>query len=192
MDARSIAVLFACSDSLYRRMSVCDVWDMQRDALTYSGKGPVIAHPPCRAWGRLRPFAKPIAGEKELALWAVDIVRRNGGVLEHPADSRLWPEARLPAVGQGDRYGGWTLVIDQNWWGHRARKRTRLYIVGCGPKDLPLMPLQLGEASHTVGLYSRRDRSRCRPEIGKRERERTPQALAEWLCEVASKCGNVR
>lgn len=100
--------------------------------------------------------------------------------------------ADLPEPGAQDGFGGWTLIIDQNWWGHRARKRTRLYIVGIRPSSLPDMPITLGEASHTVGLWSGRDRSRCRPSIAKHEYEHTPPALAAWLVELARRCGKQR
>lgn len=183
-----IAVLFARADSVYKTLGGCDVYDIKRDARTWPGGCPVVAHPPCRAWGQLRYFAKPQPGEKELALWAVDQVRRWGGVLEHPARSTLWPVAGLPEPGCIDARGGWTLVTDQYWFGHRARKRTRLYIVGCAPLDLPTMPLALGEAPCTLGLYSGRDKSRCRPPITKPEHEQTPRGFAEWLVEVACRC----
>lgn len=183
-----ITVLFARSDSIYKTFQGCDVFDIDRDALNWQGGSPVVAHPPCRAWGQLRHWAKPQPGEKELAIWAVHQVRQYGGVLEHPARSTLWPEAGLPEPGDTDQWGGWTLVIDQNWWGHRARKRTRLYIVGCRPGDLPVMPLALGEAPCTLGLYSGRNRRKCRPSITKPEREATPEALAKWLVETARRC----
>lgn len=84
----SVAVLFARHDSVYKRIESVDVWDIQRDARKWPGGMPCIAHPPCRAWGRLRHFANPRADEKALALFAVGCVRRWGGVLEHPASSR--------------------------------------------------------------------------------------------------------
>lgn len=185
----SIAVLFARRDSVYKTLDECDVWDEERDARKWPGGAPVIAHPPCRAWGRLRNFAKPAPHEKELAFMAVDAVRRFGGVLEHPEASTLWPAAGLPRPGERDEIGGWCFPISQKWWGHRAEKRTWLYIVGIEPRELPAFPIYLGEASHTVGLFSGRDRSRARPEIGKAEREHTPPALARWLVEIASTVG---
>lgn len=183
-----VAVLFARADSVYKTLPGCDVYDMERDARTFPGGMPVVAHPPCRAWASLRHHAKPRDGEKDLAFLAIDAVRQDGGVLEHPWLSTLWQAAGLPEPGQFDDWGGWTLPIDQNWFGHRARKRTRLYIAGVPPRHIPDMPIVLGEATHTVGLWSGRDRSRCRPSIAKWEYEHTPPALAVWLVELARRC----
>jgi len=182
---RRIAILFARSDSNYKSLPGCDVWDAERDAIRWPGGSPVVAHPPCRAWGRLRTFAKPRPDEKQLALWAVDQVRKFGGVLEHPAYSTLWGAKALPKYQERDEFGGWTLPISQMWWGHRAEKMTWLYIVGCAPVDVPAIPLVLGEASHVVQSRKRNDH---RPHITKAEREHTPPALAEWLCELARRC----
>lgn len=188
----TVAALFVRHDSIYKRLPGCDAWDIDRDALRWPGGAPVVAHPPCRAWGGLRHFAKPRPGEKALALWAVEQVRRYGGVLEHPAASRLWPEAGLPEPGAGyDAHGGWTLAIDQDWFGHRAEKRTKLYIVGVSPRELPPIPLRLEEATHVVSSSLRRrgDTPGCRrPQLRKSEREHTPPDLAAWLLEVARRC----
>lgn len=186
----SVAVLFARQDSIYKRLGGCDVFDIDRDARTYTGELPVVAHPPCRAWGRLRSFAKPRPDEKDLAFFAIEQIRRCGGVLEHPAQSSLWPVAGLPPCGAfKDVFGGWTLAVDQFWWGHRARKRTFLYIVGIEPFELPTMPLQLGEAPMTVSPSKRRDLSgsRYRHSIRKDEREATPRLFALWLLDLASR-----
>jgi len=191
-----VSVLFARADSNYKTIPTCDVWDEERDALTWKGGGPVVAHPPCRSWGRLRAFAKPRPGEKDLARWAVLQVREWGGVLEHPESSTLWTDQGLPKPGQRDEYGGWTLPVHQWWWGHRAQKKTWLYIVGCEPKDIPEMPLRLGESDCRIRLDKRRaDGTHIRkgdpdyqPILGAAEREHTPPAFAEWLVELALRC----
>ena len=183
-----VSVLYAESPSVYD--ALCDdVWNQKRDARCWPGGNPAVVHPPCRAWSRLAHFAKPPPGEKELAILAVGQIRKNGGVLEHPFGSALWPFLDLPRANTGmDLWEGWTLVIDQSWWGHKARKRTNLYVCGCAPCALPQMPMRLGSATHTMGLYSKRDRATCRPEVPKRERSSTPIALAKWLLEVARRC----
>lgn len=169
----NVAVLYAREDSIYK--SLCgDVYDMQRDARLYNGPFPVVAHPPCRAWGRLRTFAKPRPDEKALALQAVDAVRTWGGVLEHPAHSSLWSAVPLPLPGERDEFGGVTYVVDQGWFGHRAPKRTWLYIVGAS--SLPDVPFELGQKAGRVEL------------MGKGEREATPLAFALWLLDLADRC----
>lgn len=177
-----VAVLFARSDSIYKTLPGCDVWDIERDAMNWPGGCPVVAHPPCRAWGRLRHFARPRDGERELALWSVEQVRRWGGVLEHPVASLLWPTAGLPQPGKRDQLGGWAMGVSQWWWGHRADKPTLLYICGIEPRDVPPLPFKIGEASHVI---QSRKRSGCRPHVSKPEREHTPAAFARWLVELA-------
>jgi hypothetical protein len=187
-----VAVLFARADSHYKALPGVDVWDAERDARRWPGGCQLVAHPPCRAWGRLRHMAKPRHDEKALALYAVDRVREFGGVLEHPAHSTLWDAANLPKPGEpADIFGGWTLPVSQSWWGHRAEKATWFYIVGLRPADVPDMPLVLGEASHVIGTSGRRadgSRDKRRPECTKAEREHTPPALAAWLVEMARRC----
>lgn len=192
----TVAVLFARKDSIYKSLPGCDVWDIDRDARKWPGGCPIVAHPPCRAWGRLRHLSKPRSDEKDLALWAVDQVRTYGGVLEHPARSSLWPAAGLPERLQTDSFGGWTLTIFQSNFGHRAEKSTWLYICGLHPGTLSAMPFVLGEATHVVSNPGRRrDGSRLRngdvgwrPEITKAEREHTPRLLAKWMVDAARRC----
>lgn len=195
-EESSVAVLFARADSVYKTIPGCDVYDIERDARTWPGGCPVVAHPPCRAWGRLRAFANPRPDEKDLARWAVRQVRACGGVLEHPEASSLWVDQALPRGESRDEFGGWTLPIHQWWWGHRAQKKTWLYIVGVGPQAIPAMPLRLGQSDCRIRLDKRRpDGSHIRkgdpdwmPILGDAEREHTPEPLAHWLVELARRC----
>jgi len=187
-----ITVLFARSDSNYKALPGVDVYDAERDALTWPGGTPVVAHPPCGPWGCLRNKCNFDESERGLALWAVDQVRKWGGVLEHPERSTLWPVAGLPKFGETDKYGGFTLKVDQHWWGHRARKRTLLYICGIKRREVPQMPLTLTEPTHVVSSgYAphpgHRHRS-TKPEVSKAEREHTPPDFAVWLVELARRC----
>jgi hypothetical protein len=184
----TVAVLFARADSIYKTLPECDVFDAERDARTYAGTNPIVAHPPCRAWGAFAMFAKPRGDEKALAPWAIEQIRKNGGVLEHPNASKLWPELGLPEPGSVDEFGGWTLPIHQHWFGHRAEKKTRLYIVGCEPRDIPDMPMVLGQATHVIGDVGRASNGTKRPEVSKDEREHTPPQLARWLVDLANLC----
>jgi len=233
---RTVAVLFADRDSIYKTLPGVDVYDVDRDARTFPGGMPVVAHPPCRLWGNVwanhpNPLQKPDPQEKDLALFAVDAVRRCGGVLEHPASSRLWkhpfpawipcPEGcenflctihhqhahdcqcpeidgwncdpytdgnNLPPLGSRDAHGGFILPVLQWWWGHRAEKATRLYIIGLNRGKLPEVPFRIGEPTHVVTSgYSHggKGHQSKKPEVSKRERSATPPAFAEWLVEVA-------
>lgn len=187
----TVAVLFARQDSYYKTLPGCDMYDIDRDARTWQGGCPVVAHPPCRAWGQLSHMAKPRPDEKDLARFAVSQVRRFGGVLEHPKKSKLWADQSLPTPGTVDKFGGFTLPIFQNWFGHRAEKATLLYIVGVKPWEIPDYPMVLGEATHTIASSKARQKRThplYRPEVTKSEREHTPKALAEWLVDLASRC----
>lgn len=188
MMQKSIAVLFARADSIYKQIEFCDVYDIERDARTYTGNLPVVAHPPCRAWGRLRHFANPRHDEKELAFFAVEMVRKFGGVLEHPESSTLWMEAQLPhpALGNYDAFGGFTLALPQKWFGHRAEKKTWLYISGCKRKCIPTLPLSLGDAECVVET---KKKDNPRPSVSRKQREATPRDFALWLCELAKIAG---
>ena len=175
----TVSILFARRDSIYKELAGCDVWDIDRDARTFDGPGPVVAHPPCRAWGRLRAFANPRPDERNLGRLAVALVREFGGVLEHPLGSTLWASQQLPLPGHRDQFGGWTLQAPQKWWGHKAEKETWFYVVGCEPGDIPDVPIVLGEASHVIQSRKRHDH---RPHVTKAEREHTPPRAGEMAC----------
>ena len=186
-----VAVLYARADSNYRALDGTDVWDAERDARRWPGGAPVVAHPPCRAWGSLRAFAKPREDEKALALHAVECVRRWGGVLEHPAGSTLWAAAGLPKPGEGvDQWGGWTLAAPQLWWGHRAEKRTWFYVVGADLRQLPQIPFSMALPTRYVVAKTGRRKGMpgWMPDMNTAERESTPPALAAWLVEAARVC----
>lgn len=174
----SVSVLFARRDSIYKSIYGVEVWDEDRDARKWPGGAPVVAHPPCRLWGRLHTFAKSrdVESEKELGLFAVDMVRKHGGVLEHPACSKLWKAKGMPVPGAGrDEFGGYTLEVSQSDWGHRAQKLTWLYVVGVDEDDLPDMPEQKMLAFGLVEL------------MATPEREKTPKPFALWLVELAKR-----
>jgi hypothetical protein len=176
--AGAVAALFVRSDSIYKAMGL-DCWDEARDARSYTGPRPVIAHPPCRTWGVMRTWrhAKERPEEKALAPLAVQFVRDFGGVLEHPFQSALWHHCALPQPGGvRDAWGGFTLLVDQGWWGHPAPKPTYLYVVGCEPTDVPAMPVQLHRARGRTLKLSAADR------------ERTPPDFARWLVDLAQLC----
>lgn len=174
-----VAILFARPDSIYKTLPGCDVWDIDRDARKWPGGCPVVAHPPCRAWGNLRHFSKPRPDEKELAVSAAAQVQIFGGVLEHPRRSTLWKACNLPAPNKSDALGRFTICLPQSWFGHKAEKMTLLYIVGLKPCDLPDIPFSIQEPSHVIGT-SRNHRDR--PEVTKSEREKNAGSLRKIPC----------
>lgn len=188
LPAVAVSALFVRKDSIYKELGV-DCWDAERNALKWPGGNPIIAHPPCRSWGQLAHMAKPAEGERELAIWAIEQIRQWGGVLEHPRASKLWKELRLPLGRERDEFGGFTMCVDQSWWGHKARKRTLLYICGCKPADVPATALSFTPPTHVITQGLRKGQPGWRPRVTDREREATPIEFAKWLIETASLCG---
>ena len=184
-----IPVLFAREDSAYKTMPVFDVYDIQRDARTYTGEEPVIAHPPCRAWGMLSHMAKPRPDEKELALFSINLVRKNGGIVEHPYGSRLWKHYGITDFTEGvDSFGGYTITIDQWDFGHVARKKTKLYICGLDATELPdLPPKREGTPTRSIA-GNVKGTVRCT----QYQREYTPDALIFFMKEICERISEAR
>jgi hypothetical protein len=152
-------------------------YDAARDARTYQGAAPVVAHPPCGPWSRLRNWCKH--QDAGAGIHAFGVVRRTGGCLEHPAESRLWEAVGAPRPGAGpDAHGGWTLAIEQWHWGHDSVKPTWIYVVGVDPQDVPPMPYR---------DPSERPASDAFWGLDALERRLSPPALAVWLVELASR-----
>jgi len=129
----------------------------------------------------MRQFAKPRQDEKELAVFTVCQVRNWGGILEHPEASTLFNHCGLPKPNElPDIYDGITISVDQFNFGHRAEKRTWLYIVGC--KSLPHVPKKPGRPTHCIRPTKTYPRL---PSVTKPEREHTPINFALWLVELA-------
>ena len=123
-----IAVLCVLENSVYKTLPELDVYDKLRDAYTFDLDIPIIAHPPCQQWSRLKNFAKQDRLEKELAFFCLEKIRCNGGILEHPAGSSFFKEAGIKP----------TISVDQSLFGFPARKRTYLYFHGFKPLSFPL------------------------------------------------------
>lgn len=163
-----IAALYVETGGCYTGLPGVDAWDIERDARTYRGPWPVVAHPPCTRWGKMW-FGQPLAVGKgkpkeklgdddgcfPRALWAV---RTFGGILEHPWQSRAWPYFGLtvpPRSGgwvKADNWGGWTCCIEQRPYGHYARKPTMLYAVCC---ELPELHWGKGERRLDANVVQR-------------------------------------
>lgn len=182
----TVAALYIDPRGPYPKMEDVDCWDEARDARLYAGPHPVVAHPPCGAWGRLRNLASGI--DRDCAPRAVEQVRAFGGVLEHPAHSLLWSECGLPRPGEfADVYGGFTVEVDQCAWGHVARKATWLYLVGVSRADVATGIRTGGTPTHWIER-SRRPGAQHAPGMrlcSKQMRRRTPPSFARWLVSIA-------
>lgn len=186
-----VAVLYV--DSLGPYPKLVEHWyDEARDARTYAGPWPVVAHPPCGPWGCLKHLWK--GGGKDLAPAAVDQVRRFGGVLEHPANSKLWEFCNLPPPGYlPDQFGGSAVGLNQVDYGHCARKPTWIYVVGVDLRAIRRIPRK--EPTHWIGGSRGSGRDRNGHQRGliptgikacsAQQRRRTPVAFAEWLIALA-------
>jgi hypothetical protein len=142
----TVAALYVETDGAYANLAGIDPWDEARDARLYTGPHPVVAHPPCQRWGRYsenHPITGKIAETGDdggCFEHSVNTVRRVGGVIEHPADSKGWAKfgLRKPKRGAGwtepDEFGGRSCYVEQGHYGHFARKGTWLYAV------LPVYP----------------------------------------------------
>lgn len=169
-----VAILCAAPNSVYHQIPGVDVYDRKRDARTFAGGMPVVAHPPCRAWSAYcRHQAKPEPGEKELALWCCDQLREWGGVLEQPAHSHLFAAAGLP-VPPERRSDLFSIEVWQSWWGYTTRKRTWLAISKVDPRCVEL----------PYALTPPGDRQRWN-KLSKHKRAATCRAFAEWLIGLA-------
>ena len=154
---QDVAACFVRVDSVYKRLLPGRTYDIHKPAYLLPVGVKAIYHPPCRAWGNYAHLAKPRPGEKDLALWAMDRVRRFGGILEHPKTSRLW-QYLMP----GDN----TVAINQCDFGHGALKPTLLFYNRLGA--MPPLP-------------SPRPPTNTVENMNVKEREETPVDLAEWL-----------
>lgn len=163
---RPVAALYVCSRTPYLAFDV-DIYDERRDARTYEGPYPVVAHPPCGPWGKLKQFCTK--DDPELAIIAVRQVRQFGGVLEHPAHSGIFKVMGMPPPDSlfPDEFGGVTYAVDQGDYGHRAPKPTWLYAVRVGP-----CPFRAPSGRDPGGRIEL---------MGKRERIHTPLPMAGGL-----------
>lgn len=193
-----IAALYIDPLGPYPKMAGVDCWDERRDARLYDGPHPVVAHPPCGPWGGLRHLCVPNRerrNDADCGPIAFDQVRKFGGVLEQPAGSLLSSRCgALPPSGIAeDRFGGRTIEVRQVEWGHPARKKTWLYLVGVpGLPELRLPPFPGRPPTHWVSggrNPNRKPTGGVRPADVKvcssRQRRRTPPLFAEWLISLA-------
>lgn len=191
----SVAALFVQPKGVYATFADVDAWDEARDARRYAGSLPVVAHPPCAAWGR---YAKrtpssqakgPLLGDDSgMFKAALAAVKRVGGVIEHPKGTQAWTHFKLPAPTSG---GGWTRVsglravhpawvceVEQGHYGHMAQKPTWLLYVGPKPPELRWGP-------SSVALRPWTKQRGVLESLSKNQRAATPPAFATLLLDLA-------
>ena len=199
-----IAALYVETDGAYFNVPGVDAWDEERDARTYTGPHPVVAHPPCQRWGRFwhgstaKPHQFRLGEDGGCFAAALTAVRNYGGVLEHPAHSKAWDYFGLkrPVAGKGwtkaDDFGGWTCQVEQGHYGHMSRKATWLYAVGV---DFPELDWSNGEQRlHPKALekygYEKARRIGMMAMIGGKDKTRirnaTPEPFRDVLLAMAA------
>ena len=192
-----VAALYVERDGVYWNLPGVDPWDEKRDARLYEGPYPVVAHPPCPKWSPLAYINRQRIPGYEIgddggcfrhALWAVE---EYGGVLEHPANTLAWRHFRLLKPERGfwkpDGDEAWVTEVDQGRYGHRARKRTWLYVVS--DTEPPPLDWEVAESNVIVSGFTHQPKGqhvacehrRVRPA----EASRTPVAFRDVLLDIA-------
>lgn len=195
-----IAALYVATGGVYFGIDYVDPWDQPRDARRYAGPWPVVAHPPCERWGRYWSGGPSARVRRQLGdddgcfAAAVHAVRAWGGVLEHPEASHAWRAfgiAKPPRSGgwiRGDA-SGWTCCVEQGAYGHRARKATWLYVVGCELPQLvwrsPNQHVLIKEGFHSKEERARLIKTGACQRLSKLQRINTPIAFRDVLLSMA-------
>lgn len=184
-----VAALYVDPAGVYAGLDDVELWDEARDARLYGGPWPVVAHPPCNRWGQLARvnnarWGTMLGADGGCFAAALAAVRRFGGVLEHPAHTLAWRHFGLPRPRPGSWQqafddDGYVTEVSQVAYGHPARKRTWLYLVG------EPLPLDWREPPHThvvgAGIHSGQSTWAERDDAS----ERTPIAFRDVLLEMA-------
>lgn len=171
------AALYVRADGPYPAMT--EHWyDVERDARSYDLGLPVVAHPPCKRWGNYwyRDGSTEPGNDGGMFEHALSQLRRCGGVLEHPAVSRAFKAFDIPTPAHGywgrSICGLWTTSVYQSAYGHRAEKLT--WLAFCGRDPAPI------DWSRPPGPHVEVEN------MGKPERELTPQPFADMLAGLAT------
>lgn len=202
----TVAALYVDKGGSYYGLPDVEPWDEARDARQYDGPHPVVAHPPCQRWGNFyagSPIAikqgkrKKLGDDNGCFAAALASVRKWGGVLEHPANSRAWTHFGLnkpPLSGAwvaADWFGGWTCRVEQGFYGHFARKPTWLLAYHC---ELPTLRWGRGERRLPQAMIDRYGLKRA-IRIGEvssvggggndTQRIKTPEAFRDLMLSIA-------
>lgn len=189
-----IAALFVEKNGCYYGLPDVDPWDKTRDARRYEGPWPVVAHPPCDRWHQLsavnhKRWGYKINEDGQCFASALSNVRRFGGVLEHPAESRAFKFYGVPEpTARGWQLtinGDWVTEVDQAAYGHRAKKRT--WLIYNGTNAPPSLNWRITAGTHQIGNFDL-----VRPQLPKPERAATPIAFRDLLISIAESANQSR
>ena len=173
-----VAALYVQTGGAYYGIEGVDPWDEKRDARTYAGPHPVVAHPPCQRWGKMwagspsviarTGVRKKKGDDSGCFATALAAVRRYGGVLEHPWGSHAWSHFGITVP---PRVGGWvdagdgrgvTCCVEQGRYGHYAPKPTLLYAVGVEVPELRWGKYEVKDADFPAWAMEKYGREKCR------------------------------
>ena len=200
--AANVAARFVAKSSTYWTVDGVDAWDESRDARSYPGPLPVVAHPPCSRWCRLAGLVEARWGHKKgddggCFKSALDSVRRWGGGLGHPAYSDAWAAFGIERPDKdggwrkADNVGGWTAHVEQWRYGHAAKKATWLYAVGCVLPELKWGYKHDHKAGSLVSWCGNNVSSgEDRPRLGKKAAKATPIEFRDALLKMARSVDN--
>jgi len=206
----TIAALYVETDGAYFGLEGVEPWDIRREARTYNGPHPIVAHPPCQRWGNFwhgstrKPHQFNLGDDGGCFEAAFLCLNRFGGVLEHPAGSRAWKHFGIPTP---PREGGWikvpsqthqslmwTCEVSQGHYGHLAGKRTWLIASRLQKEQLPELRWGLCEQRlHPRALelhgYEKARRIGMMAMVGGKNKTRirnaTPPEFREVLIDIA-------
>jgi hypothetical protein len=216
VECRTVAALYVEPKGCYVGVPGVDPWDEARDARTYAGPHPVVAHPPCQRWGRFwhgstrKPHQYKLGDDGGCFEKALHAVLRWGGVLEHPAHSKAWDAfgLRKPEAGKGWQRGdmghpgsGYSVCyVEQGHYGHASRKPTWL-LAWVRPGSLPELNWTKGEQRLPEWMIERYGYEKARrigvvAMVGGKNktaiRNATPEPFRDLLLSIARQAHNVR
>lgn len=204
-----VQALFVDPNGIYPELlGIENCWDAARDARKYAGPDPAVAHPPCARWCRLAPSIYARTGKEEHRPGndggcfesALASVRKYGGVLEHPAQSKAWdahnlsqpslePEWLHCLLMNGERRDEWVCEVWQSAYGHLAPKRT--WLLYCGKRPPFELRWERPQGTHAVSGDAKKRRARAArgepnpPRLTAKQNIATPRAFAEELIRLA-------
>lgn len=184
---QQVAALYVEPAGCYVGVPGVDPWDEARDARTYAGPHPVVAHPPCDRWHQLsavnhKRWGFVINEDGGCFKAALAAVRMFGGVLEHPAETRAFKHHGLgrPLRGSWQKTidGDWVTEVNQAAYGHRAAKRT--WLLYNGQALPPTLNWDDARGTHQIGNFDA-----IKPPLPASELSATPKPFRDLLLSIA-------